>query len=93
MKILYVASEANPFIASGGLGDVMGALPKTIAKDNADAEVSVILPLYATMKQTYKDMLTKYCDISFRLSWRATGASVYTCELDGVRYYFLENYY
>ena len=93
MKILYVASEANPFIASGGLGDVMGALPKTIAKDNADAEVSVILPLYATMKQTYKDMLTKYCDISFRLSWRATGASVYTCELDGVRYYFLENHY
>ena len=66
MKILYVASEANPFIASGGLGDVMGALPKTIAKDNPDAEVSVILPLYATMKQTYKDMLTKYDDIPFK---------------------------
>ena len=93
MKILYVASEANPFIASGGLGDVMGALPKTIAKENADAEVSVILPLYATMKQSYKDMLTKYCDISFRLSWRATGATVYTCEVEGVRYYFLENHY
>ena len=93
MKIFYVASEANPFIASGGLGDVMGALPKTIARDNRDAEVSVILPLYRTMKQEYKDMLTKYCDISFRLSWRATGASVYTCELDGVRYYFLENHY
>lgn len=93
MKILYVASEANPFFASGGLGDVMGALPKTIAKDTPSAEVSVILPLYNTLKQCHREMLTHYCDISFRLSWRSTGASVYTCELDGVRYFFLENHH
>ena len=40
MKILYVASEATPYAASGGLGDVMGALPKSIVQDNPDAEVS-----------------------------------------------------
>ena len=93
MKILYVASEANPFIASGGLGDVMGALPKTIAKDNPSADVSVILPLYGSMKQSYRDMLSHYCDLTFRLGWRTTGASVYTCSLDGVTYFFLENHY
>ena len=42
MKLLYVTSEANPYAASGGLGDVLGALPITVAEDNNDAEVSVI---------------------------------------------------
>ena len=93
MKILYVASEANPFVASGGLGDVMGALPKTVVKDNPGTEVSVILPLYSTIKPSYREMLTKCYDVSFRLGWRNTGVSVYTCVLDGVTYYLLENHY
>ena len=93
MKIFYVASEANPFIASGGLADVMGALPKTIAKEYPDTEVSVILPLYGHMKQVYRDKLTKYADISFKLSWRSTGASIYTTEENGVKYFFVENHF
>ena len=80
MKVLYVTSEANPFAASGGLADVLGALPKTIAKENKDDDVQVILPLYGTMKQVYRDMLQKVTDITFRLSWRNTGASVYKIE-------------
>ena len=93
MKILYVTSEANPYAASGGLGDVLGALPITVAEDNPDAEVSVILPLYGNMKEVHRKELTKVTDISFRHAWRSTGASVYKIENKGVTYYFLENHY
>lgn len=93
MKILYVASEAAPYAASGGLGDVMGALPKTVAEDNPDAEVSVILPLYDTMKSEYRAALEKVIDLDFRLSWRNTGATVYKIDNSGVTYYFVENHY
>ena len=93
MKILYASSEVNPFAASGGLGDVMGALPKCVAKENPDIETSVILPLYGSMKQIYKDQLTKVTDISFKLSWRTTGATIYKIESEGVCYFFVENHY
>ena len=49
MKILYVTSEANPFVASGGLGDVMGALPAAVAEDDGN-EGDVILPLYDNLR-------------------------------------------
>lgn len=93
-KILYVTSEANPYAASGGLGDVMGALPITISEDNSDASVSVIMPLYSQkMKAEHKAMLKKTCDISFRYSWRDTGASIYEIRNGKVTYYFIENHY
>ncbi len=92
MKILYVTSEANPFAASGGLGDVMGALPKEIAK-HGDTEVSVILPLYSQMKDIYRKQLVKVCDLNFNLSWRSTGATVYKIESDNVTFLFIENHY
>ena len=87
MKILFVASEATPYAASGGLGDVMGALPKSIVEDNPSAEVGVVVPLYDTMKSEYREKLEKVADISFRYSWRNTGASVYKLENSGVNYY------
>jgi len=93
MKILYVASEANPYAASGGLGDVMGALPITVAENNNDTDVSVIMPLYGTMKQEYRRELVKVADITFKYSWRDTGASVYKIQNGKVAYYFLENHY
>ena len=93
MKILYVASEATPYAASGGLGDVMGALPKSIAQDNPNAEVSVIVPLYDTMKAEHRAELEKVADLSFRYSWRNTGATVYKLTNSGVTYYFVENHY
>ncbi|MBQ8371928.1 MAG: glycogen synthase [Clostridia bacterium] len=93
MRILYVASEANPFIASGGLADVMGALPKTVAKERPEDTVELILPLYGIMKQVYRDRLEKYMDISFRLAWRNTGATVYKLVEDGVTCYFVENFF
>ncbi len=93
MRILYVASEANPFIASGGLADVMGALPKTVAKERPDDTVEMILPLYGTMKQVYRNRLEKYMDISFRLAWRNTGATIYKLVEEGVTCYFVENFF
>ena len=93
MKILFVASEATPYAASGGLGDVMGALPKSIVQDNPDAEVGVIVPLYDTMKSEYRQDLEKVVDLNFRFSWRNTGATVYKLNNSGVNYYFVENHY
>ena len=92
MKILYVTSEAAPFAASGGLGDVLGALPATVAL-NADIEPACILPLYGNISKAYKDQLTKVCDIDFMLSWRKTGATIYSLKYKGVTYYFVENHY
>ncbi len=92
MKILYVTSEANPFAASGGLGDVLGALPPAI-QESGRAEAEVIMPLYASMKEEHRTALEKVADITFRLSWRNTGASVYKTDRSGVTYYFIENHY
>ena len=93
MKILYVASEATPYAASGGLGDVMGALPKSIVADNPDADVSVIVPLYDGVRAKYSDDLENVVDLNFRYSWRNTGATVYRLTNNGVTYYFVENHY
>lgn len=92
MKILYIGSEVAPFATSGGLGDVMSALPTCIAKDQNN-EVEVILPLYGNMKEEYKEKLSHLTDISFKLSWRETGASIYKYRKDSVDYLFVENHY
>ena len=76
MKILYVSSEANPFAASGGLGDVMGALPAAVAEVEGN-ECEVILPLYDSLKPEYRKKLELVLDMSFYHSWRYTGASIY----------------
>ena len=91
MKILYVTSEANPFAASGGLGDVMGALPAAVAAEGHECQV--IMPLYDTMKAEYRERLELVMDMSFNLSWRHTGASVYKLVNNNVTYLFVENHY
>ena len=90
MKILYVTSEANPFAASGGLGDVMGALPLSVHEEGV--ETSVIMPLYDAVKEVHRCKLEKVIDISFKLAWRETGASVFKIDHNGVTYYFVENH-
>ena len=92
MKIVYLASEVAPFATSGGLGDVMSALPACVAK-NTDNTVEVIAPLYSTMKPIYREKLEHVTDISFNLSWRETGASVYRYRENNVDYLFIENHY
>ncbi len=91
MKVLYVTSEANPFAASGGLGDVMGALPGAISDEGVKAEV--VLPLYSNIKDVYREKFERVVDLAFKLSWRSTGATVYKYSKGSVNYYFIENHY
>ena len=91
MKVLYVTSEANPFAASGGLGDVMGALPGAISDEGVKAEV--VLPLYSNIKDEYREKFEHVVDLNFKLSWRSTGATVYKYIKESVKYYFIENHY
>ncbi len=94
MKILYVAGEAAPFAVSGGLGDVMGALPKTLKKSlGKDGEVGVILPLYASISPEYREKMKMVTEFWFYHSWRNSYCGVYTLKLAGVDYYFIDNEY
>lgn len=85
-KILYVASECVPFVKTGGLGDVVGALPK--AMDKREYDIRVILPLYHSIKDIYRDkMETVYY---FQMDNRIY-VGVKKLVLDGITYYFIDN--
>lgn len=91
-KVFFVASEAQPFFASGGLGDVIGSLPKRISKNaKGEYEISVILPLYSKINQTYKNKLVWVGQTTTRLSWRNQYCGIYKYEDSGVKYYFIDN--
>lgn len=90
MKVLFVASECQPFIATGGLGDVAGSLPKAIAKlDGID--IRVILPLYGKIKAEYGDKLEYIGNFTVHLSWRQEYCGLFKYTKDGVTYYFVDN--
>ena len=89
MRILYAASEANPFAKSGGLADVAGALPKALVKDGVDARV--IMPLYGDLK--HREMLEYVTNYSVPVGWRSQYCGLFKAEVDGVTYYFLDNEY
>ena len=89
MKVLYVASEAVPFIKTGGLADVAGSLPKELAKMGVDARV--ILPKYSKIADEYKAKMTHVGHIFVPVSWRHKYAGVEMLKQDGVTYYFVDN--
>lgn len=92
MKVTFVAGECAPFAVSGGLGDVIGALPEAVKKEDSEIEISVILPYYDMIREKYAKKVIKVCDIIFNLSWRRTGATIYELSESGVSYYFIENH-
>ena len=92
MRILYVTSEAGPYAASGGLGDVLAALPSAVSSECDEIKTDCIMPLYNTINEQYREKMKHIADISFRLSWRNTGASVYCIETQKTNYYFIENH-
>ena len=91
-KILFVASEARPFIATGGLADVIGSLPQALAKD-PKYDIRVILPLYSDIKPDQRRKLSFLGNIYVPLSWRNQYCGIFTCVENGVTYYFVDNEY
>lgn len=92
MKILYATSEAAPFAASGGLADVLGALPKTVYElGEGRDEVSVILPLYNKISQAFRDEMEHVTSFEFQYSWRRVYCGIKKLVRDGVTYYFVDN--
>lgn len=82
MKVLYVASEALPFMASGGLGDVAGSLPVALRKRLIGCRV--VMPLYDSIKQEYKDKMKFITSISVPVSWRRQYCGVFEAKANGV---------
>ena len=91
MKVLYAASEALPFIASGGLGDVAGSLPQALRKRLVGCRV--VMPLYDNIKQELKDTMKFITSISVPVAWRRQYCGIFEARSGGVIYYLLDNQY
>lgn len=91
MKVLYAASEALPFMASGGLGDVAGSLPKSLRKRLIGCRV--VMPLYDGIKQEFKDKMKFITHITVPVAWRRQYCGIFEARAGGVIYYFLDNQY
>lgn len=91
MKLLFTATECAPFFKSGGLGDVLGALPKELAKK--DHDVRVVLPYFVQqMGEEYKEQLEDVAEFTVKLGdWRDTYCGIKQLKKDGVTYYFIDN--
>ena len=91
MKVLFVSSEAQPFMASGGLGDVAGALPKALRQRLIGCRV--VMPYYDTISQELKDSMTFVTSLSVPVAWRRQYCGVFQAKQNGVIYYLIDNQY
>ena len=91
-KILMVGSEAVPFAATGGLGDVMGSLPEALAK-TGQVDVRAVMPLYSSVPDCYRAKMRKVCELTVHLSWRQQYCGVYAYQEGSATYYFIDNEY
>ncbi|WP_297714487.1 glycogen synthase GlgA [Clostridium sp.] len=91
MKVLFVASEAHPFIKTGGLGDVMGALPKSLVKLGVD--VRVVIPKYKNIKDELKQKFQFVKWFTVSVGWRNQYCGIFQYQYKGVIYYFIDNEY
>lgn len=91
-KILFVASEARPFIATGGLADVIGSLPQALATD-PEYDIRVVLPLYSDIKPEHRRKFSFLGNIFVPLGWRNQYCGIFTYEENGVTFYFIDNEY
>ena len=91
-KIIFLGSEAAPFIATGGLADVLGSLPKALAKNKA-LDISVILPLYSNISSEFRSKFKFVTSFNVSVSWRWQYCGVFEYKYQGVKFYFLDNEY
>ncbi len=89
MNILFLTSESVPFIKTGGLADVAGALPKELKKKGVD--IRVVMPLHKGIDSSYREKMEKITEFYVDLDWKHQYAGVYQLEWDGVIYYFIDN--
>lgn len=92
-NILFVVAECTNFVATGGLAEVAGSLPKAIIKANRGYKVRVMMPLYKTIANKYQDQLKFLGETTVVLAWRRLYCGVFTLKLDGIDYYFIDNKY
>ena len=94
MRIAICASEGAPYAKSGGLGDVMEALPAALARIEGN-EVALFLPYYNKIKENEKYVTAKVAEFRVSLGWRQQYCAVMklTNRTDGVQVYFLDNEY
>ncbi|MCR4441527.1 MAG: glycogen synthase GlgA [Peptococcaceae bacterium] len=91
MKVLFAASEASPFARTGGLGEVVGSLPKALNRLGADARV--IIPKYGTIAAEYKKNMKNIGNVTVPVAWRRQYCGVEKLEREEATYYFLDNEY
>lgn len=89
MQIVFASAECAPFVKTGGLGDVAGSLPAALVR--AGAEVIVMVPKYATIKDEYKSQMEHFSDFYVSLGWRNEYCGLEKLEHDGVTYMFVDN--
>jgi len=91
VNVLYIVSECVPFVKSGGLADVAGALPKYLNKLNVN--VRVMLPFYSQIPTKFKEEAKLVKELSINLGWRKQYCGLYELNLEGMTYYFIDNEY
>ena len=89
MKVLFATSECVPFVKTGGLADVVGALPAELCKEGCEARV--ILPKYSAIAQKYKDEMHYIDNIYIKMGWRSQYCGVFDLKIGDVTYYFVDN--
>ena len=88
-NIMFIASEAVPFLKTGGLADVAGSLPKAFNKDEFD--VRVIMPKYRLIPEHFKNQMRYVTHFYMDMGWQNLYVGVLTMEYDGVTFYFIDN--
>lgn len=88
-SVLFCASECVPFVKTGGLADVIGALPKALVKMGVD--VRVILPLFGGIPSEYRRDMRHVVDFEVEMGWRRQYCGIELIELNGIKFYFVDN--
>lgn len=87
--MLFAASEAVPFVKTGGLGEVIGTLPKELRKQEVD--VRVILPKYQNIPEIFKEKMKVQAELTVPVGWRQQYCGVHYLDYQGVPFYFIDN--
>ncbi len=93
-KILFAGAEAMPYASTGGLGDVLGSLPKSLAAEyGKDADIRVVMPLYAAVNETHRAKMKLIATFELPLAWRRLYCGIFELKENGVTWYFIDNEY